>query len=83
MARNLAKSIQNLSKSVRTPGGILISGVPLRAEINQKLSLKINQKLIRVRRSAHLLFRSALRAEILQNRFKIKQNLGAVCRTAY
>jgi len=33
------------------------------------------KKYIVVRQSAHL-FWSALRAEILQNRFKIKQNLG-------
>ena len=42
----------------------LLGGSLFEREIYQKLSLKINQKLIRVRRSAHLLFRSALRAEI-------------------
>ncbi len=40
----------------------------------QKLRTKINQKFIGVHRTAHFLFWSVLRAEIFQNRFKIKQN---------
>ena len=41
-ARNFSKSIQNLTKSVRTPCGILIFGT-LRVEIMRKLRFKINR----------------------------------------
>ena len=49
----------------------------------QKLGLKINQKLMLVRRSAHFLFWSALRAEIFQNQIKIFQKSWAVRLKAY
>ena len=52
-------------------------------EINQKLRTKINQKFIGVRRTAHFLFWSALRAEIFQNQIKIFQKSWAVRLKAY
>ena len=60
----------------------LLGGSLCEREIYQKLNLKIIRKFLRVRQSAHL-FWSALRAEILQNRFKIKQDLWAVRLKAY
>ena len=41
-----------------------------------KIKFKIKQKLLLVRQTAHLILESALRAEILQNQFKILHVLG-------